>query len=245
MSRLFWGLGLLLASTVATAQLPPPAAATAPRGEGTLVVMPGQAQLQRANDEALLSFFVEVQDADPARAQSLVNQRLAQGSAALRRADPQAQLESAGYQTFPVYSNTKDAPPRRVAWRVRQSVNLRTTALDALARTVQAGQGSMTLGSVVFSLSRAAREKAEAELIALAIANVRARIAAAAQSLAVPSAQVRIEELSFNPRGDAGPMPMMAMRAAAPLADELALPSFAPGQTTESLAVVARVRFLP
>lgn len=221
-------------------------APVAPRGEGTVVVMPGTAELELANDEAVVSFYAEVQDADLARAQSLVNRRVSEGTALLKRADSAATVESAGYQTYPVYVYPKDSAPKLSGWRVRQTVVLRTAQLAALGSTVQAAQAQLALGGVQFKLSRPAREKAEALLIERAVANVNARVAAAAGALKVPAARVRIEELSFAPRAEAGPAPVFAVRAApAPVADAVAMPSFEPGQTTESLGVTARVRFLP
>ncbi|MEG0822173.1 MAG: SIMPL domain-containing protein [Burkholderiaceae bacterium] len=243
MRSLFVFIALGLTSAVAFGQSAVPAA---PRGEGTVVVMPGNAEVQLANDEATASFYAEVQDADAVRAQSLVNQRVAEGTALLKRADPSAKLESSGYQTYPIYTYPKDAAPKLVAWRVRQTVQLRTGDLNGLSRTVQAAQAQLALGGVQFRLSRAARDKAEAQLIERAIANVNARVAAAAGALSVPPARVRIEELSFGVRGEPmPPSPQFMRAAAAPAADTMATPSFEPGQTTETLGVTARVRFLP
>jgi uncharacterized protein YggE len=224
----------------AAAQAPAPVA----RGEGTVVVMPGLAQLQLPNDEALASFYYEAQDADARKAQSQVNARVAEGIAALKRADARAQVESAGYQSYPVYTQAPGVTPRISGWRVRQTVSLRTTDLERLASTVQAGQGVMALGSLQFQLSRAAREQAEAQLIERAVANVQARVAAAARALGVPAERVRIEELSFGRRDEFAPPQPMAMRAA--MADAPgASPALEPGQSTETLPVTARVRFLP
>jgi len=242
MKRLLMAV-ILSASAFAASAQPTP---VAPRGEGTVVVMPGSAELELANDEAVVSFYAEVQDADLARAQSLVNQRMSEGTALLKRMDAGASIESGAYQTYPVYTYPKDSAPKLNAWRVRQTVVLRTAQLANLGRTVQAAQGQLALGAVQFRVSRVAREKAEAQLIERAVANVNARVAAAAAALAVPAARVRIEELSFAPRGEVGPVPMFAMRAApAPAGNAVAMPSFEAGQTTESLSVTARVRFLP
>ncbi len=71
---------------------------------GTLVLMTGAAEVELANDEAVVNFFYEAQDADLTRAQSLVNQRVGDGTAALKRADPKAQIETSGYSSYPVYS---------------------------------------------------------------------------------------------------------------------------------------------
>jgi predicted secreted protein len=240
MKTLLAGLALAALTIGAAAQMPAPPA----RGEGTVVVMPGAAQLQLPNDEAVASFYHEVQDADARKAQALVNARVAEGIAALKRADPAAQIESAGYQSYPVYAQGQGSAPRLTGWRVRQSVSLRTTDLDRLAATVQAGQAQLAVGSVHFQLSRAARQKAEAQLIERAVANVNARVTAAAAALGVPAARIRLEALDFGPRPEGGPMPV-AMRAAAPMADGLPAPSLEPGHSLESLQVTARARFLP
>lgn len=236
--------GLALAATAFGAAAQAQAPGSAARSEGTVVLMPGLAQLQLPNDEALASFYYEVQDADARKAQTQVNARVAEGIAALKRADPRAQVESAGYQSYPVYTQAPGVTPRITGWRVRQTVSLRTTDLERLASTVQAGQGLLALGSLQFQLSRAAREKAEAQLIERAVANVQARVAAAASALGVPAERVRIEELSFGRRDEFVPPQPMMMRAA--MADGVAAPPvLEPGQSTESLPVTARVRFLP
>lgn len=211
------------------------------RFEGTLVVIGGQAQIEVANDEALASFFVEQQDADAARAQSLVNQRMAEASAQLKRSDPTAEIRSSGYSSYPVYRN--DGGRKPVGWRVRQSLTLRTAALDTLARSVAAAQAQAALGGIDFRLSDAARQRLDAELIRRAIVDLNARVAATAQALGVPAERIRIEELNFA--AAAFERPMLAMARAAPAAaDAVAEPQFDPGRSTQQLAVTARVRFL-
>ncbi len=226
---------LLLGAGIAHAQ-------PATRVDGTLLQMTGVAEAEVANDEAVAHFFVEVQEPELARAQSQVNQRVAEGVAQLKRADPKAQVETAGYSSFPVYQ--PGAQRRVVGWRVRQSVTLRTADLEALPRTVAAGQQVMALGGIDFRLSRAARQKVEAELIERAIANLNEKVAVAARALNVPPARVRIEELNFGP---APPVPMPRMRgemmaAAAPPVDE---PQLDAGRSLQQLSVTGKVRLLP
>ncbi|MCK7495415.1 MAG: SIMPL domain-containing protein [Comamonadaceae bacterium] len=99
----------------------------------------------------------EVQDAD--LAQGAVAGQPARGRrrGALKRADPKAQVETAGYSSYPVYA---PAHARKVVgWRVRQSVTLRTADLAALPRTVAAAQQTLALGGIDFRLSRAARDE--------------------------------------------------------------------------------------
>lgn len=220
------------------------AQAVPPRGEGTVVMMAGSAELEVANDEAVAHFYFEVQDADLARAQSQVNQRVAEAVAQIKRADPQAAVETAGYGSYPVYQSGV-TQRKQIGWRVRQGVTLRTSDLAALPRTVAAAQAQLVLGSLQFRLSRAAREKVEAELIDRAIANLNVKVAAAARSLGVPRERVRLEELNF---GVAPPiMPMMAragadmMTSAAPVAE----PQFDAGRSLQQLTVTGKARLLP
>lgn len=228
---------LLAAATLAGAQSSPAA-----RSDGTLVLMTGQAEVEVANDEAVASFYVEVQDADLTRAQSQVNQRVADATAALKRSDPRGEVQTSGYSSYPVY---RSDPARKVSgWRVRQGVTLRTADLAALARTVAAAQQFAALGGIEFRLSRAAREKVEAELIQRAIANLNGRVAAVAQALNVPTARVRTEELNFGVHQVERPM-VMSMARAAPAADGVAEPQFEAGRSAQQMTVTAKVRLLP
>jgi predicted secreted protein len=232
----------LAAAFVVTAGIAQP---TAPvRFEGTLLIMTGAAELEVANDEAVVSFFLEVQEPELARAQSQVNQRMADGVAAVKRADPKAQVETSGYGSYPVYQ--PGAGRRIVGWRVRQSVNVRTTELANLPQAIAAGQQQLALGGIDFRLSRAARERVEGELIQSAIANLNARVAAAAQALNVPATRQQIEEINFGiPTGGRPPVVAMARMQAAGAADSVAEPQLDAGQSTQQVTLSAKVRFLP
>jgi predicted secreted protein len=237
-----WLMAAALCATMSVgaqpAQTPAPA-----RPDGTLVVMTGTSEIDVANDEAIANLYVELQDADLARAQSLVNQRIADGVAALKRGDPKGQVETSGYSSYPVYA--RDTAKKIVGWRVRQSVTLRTIDLAALPRTVAGAQQQLALGGLDFRLSRAAREKVEADLIQRAIANLNARVAAAAQALDVPKSRVRIEELNFGGVGNERPPVMPMARAALQAPDAVAEPQFDAGRSLQQLSVIARVRFAP
>jgi uncharacterized protein len=209
---------------------------------GTLVLMTGAAEVELANDEAVANFFYEAQDADLTRAQSTVNQRVSDGTAALKRADPKAQIENSGYSSYPVYSSGSNRTI--TGWRVRQGVTVRTDNLAALAKTVAAAQPTLALGGVDFRLSKAARDKVEAQLIQLAITNLNSRFAAAGQSMGVPANRIRVEEINFGVREAAPPQPMM-MRSAMQSSDAVPPPAFESGRSIERLTVTGKARFLP
>jgi len=203
--------------------------------------MTGAAELEVANDEAVVSFFLELQEADLARAQSQVNQRVADGVAAIKRADPKAVVETSGYGSYPVYQ--PGAGRKIIGWRARQSVNVRTTELANLPKAVAAGQQQLALAGLDFRLSRAARERVEAELIQRAIANLNARVAAAAQALSVPAARQRIEEMNFG-IATGGRPPAIAMARMSAAAEQVVEPQLDAGQSTQQVTLSAKVRFL-
>jgi len=229
---------IVLISAAAVAQQP----SLPLQAGGTLVLMTGAAEVELANDEAVANFYYEAQDADLTRAQSTVNQRVGDGTAALRRADPKAQIETSGYSSYPVYSSGSNRTI--TGWRVRQGVTVRTDNLTALAKTVAAAQPTLALGGVDFRLSKAARDKVEAQLIQLAIANLNSRFAAAGQSMGVPANRIRVEEINFGVREAAPPQPMM-MRSAMQSSDAVPPPVFESGRSIERLTVTGKARFLP
>ena len=232
---------ILLASIAAALlQAAPVAVAPAARSDGTLVLMSGNAEMEVDNDEAIASFYLELQDADLAKAQSTLNQRVAEGVAALKRADPKARVETAGYGSNPIYAKT--ASRSITGWRVRQSVTVRTMDLLALPKAVAAGQQHLALAGIEFRVSAASREKAESELIRRALANFNAKVAAAAQAMNVPPARLRVEELNFGVRGG---VPIVShMRAEAMSAQVVAEPALDPGRTTLQQSVDGKVRLL-
>lgn len=209
---------------------------------GTVVVMTGSAEIELPNDEAVVSFFYEAQDADLAKAQGLVNQRVTDGTAALKRADAKAQIETSGYGSYPVYSGGSNR--NIVGWRVRQGVTLKTENLTTLPKTVAAAQSTLSVGGVDFRLSKTARERVDAQLIQQAIANLNARVAAAAQALGVPPNRIRLEEVNFGGR-EGGPIPVGAARMATMSTDAVPPPTFESGRSVERLQVSGRARLLP
>jgi predicted secreted protein len=234
---------VLAAALIAIGALHPAVAQTAPAASGgALVLMTGHAELGLPNDEAVANFYFETQDADLTRAQTQVNQRVGDGTAALKRADPKAQIETSGYSSFPVYSTGTSR--NIVGWRVRQGVTLRTENLAVLPRTIVAAQPHLAVGGIDFRLSKAAREKVEAQLIQQAIANLNARFTAAAQALGVPASRIRIEEVNFGVRDTIGPQPVMAR--ATPMALEAGTPpTLESGRSIERLTVTGKARLLP
>lgn len=209
---------------------------------GSLVLMSGAAEIESPNDEAVANFFFEVQDADLTRAQSLINQRVGEGTAALKRADPKAQIETSGYSSYPVYSSGSNRAI--TGWRVRQGVTMRTESLNGLPKSVAAAQPFLALGGVNFGLSKASRDRLETQLIQMATANLNSRFVAAAQAMGVPANRIRVEEVNFGVREAASPQPMMMQRAMG-ASEAVPAPTFEAGRSIERLTVTGKARLLP
>jgi predicted secreted protein len=236
-------LTTVTAAVVALILVSPPVLSQAPaqRAEGTLLLMTGSAAVEIDNDEALAQFFFETQEADLPRAQSIVNQRVAEGVAQVKRADPKALVETAGYTTYPVYQ--PGTQRKLIGWRVRQGVSLRTGDLAALPRAVAAAQQHLALAGIDFRLSRAARTRVEAELIEQAIANLNDKVAAAARALKVAPERVRLEELNFGVTPP--PIPRMRSEMMASAAPPVEEPQFDAGRSLQQLTVTGKARLLP
>jgi uncharacterized protein YggE len=128
------------------------AGADAVQTTGTLVVVPASGEVQHANDQVVATLAIEEQDKDKAVAASRVNTKMRQGLEILKKEDPVAMLKTQGYYTYPVYAEERPLPngqPARqraiTGWRVGQYVQMTTTSLDKLPKTVAAAQKVLAL----------------------------------------------------------------------------------------------------
>jgi uncharacterized protein YggE len=191
-------------------------AQTTPAGpvtSGTAVVVPAFGEVKRANDEATVVFAVEEQDKDRAAATARVNQKMKQGTDIVRGADPQAELKTVGYYTYPVYPDVPDTPrplanaaARRVpvGWRVGQSLEVKTRNLDALPKTVAAAQKALNLNNIDYHLSPSTAKQLDAELIAATWRNLNERTASIARAMGRSPADALVETADFEGSGRYG-----------------------------------------
>jgi len=223
---------------------------------GTLVIVPAQGEVRANNDQAVATLAIEEQDKDKAAAASRVNQKMKQGLDIVKKEDPQASLKTQGYYTYPVYPDERPlpagaAPKPRVpaAWRVGQYLQVTTTSLDKLPKTVAAAQKVLTLNNLSFGLSPAATRKLDEQRIAATYQNLNERIASIAAAMGRKVSDATLDTVDFEGSGAyareamAAPAPMMMMRAKAMDSAEVSEPSFEPGETTLEMRVVGKVKF--
>ncbi|GGI16128.1 SIMPL domain-containing protein [Oxalicibacterium faecigallinarum] len=250
LKSLFIGLLCATAGAAAIAQTPA-------QTSGTLVIVPAYGEVKHANDQAVLTLMIEEQDKDKSVAASRVNQKMKQGMEIVRKQDPTAVLSTRGYYTYAVYADEQPQPrqatnatskPRQpVGWRVGHYLDVKTTNLSGLPKTVAAAQGVLALNGLQFGLTDETTRKLDAQRIDATYRNLNERIAAIARAMGRNPADAVLDTVDFEGSGNyaqeaAAPKMMRAamMADGAPQVEE---PSFEAGESTLSMRVVGKVRF--
>ncbi|RZT09442.1 Uncharacterized conserved protein YggE, contains kinase-interacting SIMPL domain [Duganella sp. CF402] len=223
---------------------------------GTLVVVPAYGEVKHANDQAVVTLAIEEQDKDKAAAASRVNTKMKQGLEIVKKEDPQASLKTQGYYTYPVYPEERMLPngqpvkqPRvPTAWRVGQYLQVTTTSLDKLPKTVASAQKILTLNGIQFGLAPETTRKLDDERIAATYKNLNERMSSIATAMGRKVGDAVLETVDFEGSGNyaerssaAAPMMMRMSKSADSM--EVAEPSFEPGETTLQMQLVGKVRF--
>jgi predicted secreted protein len=249
-------IALLAASLALAAQVHAQSAPTS----GTLVIVPATGEVTHANDEATASFMVEEQDKDKAAAASRVNEKMKQGTDMVRRDDPKASLKTLGYYTYPVYPEDRPIPvdgvvvkkPRLpTSWRVGQYLEVKTTNIGGLPKLTSNVQKVLALNGIAFGLSPATTKKLDDQRIKVTYQNLNERIASIAAAMGRNVGDAVVETVDFegsgNYAGGGGQNPEagapMMMRAKGMNDQQVAEPSFEPGETTLQMRLVGKVKF--
>lgn len=220
---------------------------------GAVVVIPAIGEVTHANDQAIAMFMIEEQDKDKSSAASRVNQKMKQGMEIIKREDPQAILKTRGYYTIPVYAEEQAARQNNkvkqaASWRVGQYLEVTTTSLNGLPKTVAAAQRLLALNSLQFGLAEATSKKLDEQRIAAAYQNLVMRITAIAKAMGRNVSDAVLETVDFEGSGvylqQDAPNAKMTMRSAAAMEQTpVEEPSFEPGQTTLHMQVIGKVKF--
>jgi uncharacterized protein len=218
---------------------------------GVLVIVPGIGEVKHTNDEARVTLMIEEQDQDKAAAASRVNQKMKQGMEIIKKEDPSATLKTRGYYTYPVYSedqprqNNKAKQP--ASWRVGHFLEVTTTNLTGLPKTVAAAQRILALNNLHFGLSESFAKEMDKKGIEASYQNLTERVSAIAKAMGRNTGEAVYESLDFEgayaqPQEAIAPQ-AMRMRASSMDAVQVEEPSFEPGETTVRMRVVGKVRF--
>ena len=159
-------------------------------------------------DTLTVTLFTEEQGPDPGALATRVNARLEEALARAKK-EPKVEAHSGSYQTTPVY----DRANQITGWRTRAEIVLESRDFKAVSALAGALQPAMKLGSMQFSLSRQAREAADASLLNEALAKFQERARAIAKGLGFPGYQ--LGQITVRNEGPIRPQPVMYRMQAA------------------------------
>lgn len=199
---------MLLASVAAGAE-------TSQQPFFNVVSLEASATAEVPTDTLTITLFIEEQGADPSDLAGRVNTRLEQ-ALAKAKSETAVETRSGNYQTNPLY----DRANQITGWRIRAELTLESRDFKAAGALASRLQPAMKLSAMVFSLSRAAREKAEAALLTDALTRYQGKAQVIARTLGFPGytlgqVTVRSDGPVFQPVAYRG-MAMSAMADAAP-----------------------------
>ncbi len=169
------------------------------------------AEREVANDLMRVTLAVESEDRDPA---GLARQTNAAMQWALERARgvDGIEVQSGGYQSFPVYQKGE-----LLHWRARQDLKLESRDTDRLGELVGELQTRLAVKSMSLSVSTETRRKVENQLIDVALARFKERAEIVRRNLDAPSYE--LGRLTIHTAGAPPPVPLRGggMRAQASL----------------------------
>lgn len=123
------------------------------------------ARLEIENDLLIATVFAEAEDSDQADAAAAVNEAIAWATDRARRVSG-IRLQTTSYTTRPLYANGR----RITGWAARQGLKLESADAEVLSTLLGELQERVAVESMSYGLSDAARNAAEEQLIADAIA---------------------------------------------------------------------------
>jgi predicted secreted protein len=146
-----------------------------------VVTIEASATAEVPTDTLTVTMFAEEQGPDPAAIAARVNARLDEALARAKK-EPKVEARSGNYQTTPVY----DRANQITGWRIRADLVFESRDFKTAAALAGALQPALKLWSMTFSLSRGAREAAEAALLTEALGKFQEKARAVAKGLGFP-----------------------------------------------------------
>ncbi|MET0517485.1 MAG: SIMPL domain-containing protein [Burkholderiaceae bacterium] len=233
--------GLCLSITAAQAAQAAPLADGQPRERLSLSA---SASTEVMRDVLAVTFTTTKEGSEPGAVQTALKQALDAALAEARKiARPgQVEVQAGNFSLYPRYSQKPGGNNAISGWQGTAELQVQgkdTTAIAQLTGRV----ASMSIGRVGYSLSNEARDKVEAEVVARAIANYKARATDYARQFGYGG--YLIGEVSVN-TADIGVMPMpqlRTMKATMSSAADEALPVEA-GKATVSVTVNGTIQMV-
>ena len=172
-----------------------------------VVTLEASATSDMPADTLTATLFAEEQGPDPGQLAAKVNARIEE-ALAKAKSEPKVEAHSGNYQTTPVYDRSNQI----TGWRIRADVVLESRDFKAIGALAGQLQPTLKLWSMTFSLSRRAREAAEATLTNEALTRFQERARAIAKTLGFPGHS--LGQITVRTEGPVQPVPMFRAAAA-------------------------------
>lgn len=190
------------------------------------------------NDTLRAVLFIEDNDASPQRLADRVNTQI-NAALATARDYKSVKVATGTTMTWPVYNDKN----RLTGWRTRVSVVLQSQDFPAAQKLVGELQNRLQVESINFSVSDAARTRQENLLIGEALAAFRQRADLVLQGLGGKG--WKIVNVNLSTSGGGPQPPVMMVRSKALMADAVATPDMAAGESELRLQVNGSIQITP
>ncbi len=196
------------------------------------------AEQEIANDLLVAELYVEHQGQRQTAVADQVNTAM-RWALDRARAVAGVEVETAQYSTYPIYANEGTTI---TGWRARQSLRLESPESRALSDLVGALQEKLAVSAIGYTVSKAARDRAEDVLRTQALAQFQARAQQIADALMRPG--YRIVRIGIQAGGDMPPPIVMKSRM---LAESAAAtpPAIEAGRQTVNMTVSGTIQLDP
>ena len=187
-----------------------------------------EASAEASNDTLVAMLYAQREGSELAALANEVNKTITQAVKRSKKV-PGIHVQTRAYQTYPTYQNQ-----RLTAWRVRQSIQLKSKNIDALSKLIGELQSTLAVESLAYTVSPAQRAELEERLIGEAIAAFQKRAKQITQHLGRSTYRL----VTMDVRTTGALVQPIRMRAATKLMEtKVAPPTIEPG--TQSLTVKA------
>ena len=187
-----------------------------------------------SSDRVVAVLYAERQSERLAPLTEALNKNMTAALDAARRA-PGVESRTLDYRTNPVYRDRT-----RIAWRVRQALRLESADVVTLSKLIGRLQKDLAVQSIRYTLSAAARRRAEEGLVADVLAAFRRRAGRIAEALGGAYRIVRIDLGNGAP-----PVRPYPLRSAALMARGAAPPALQPGNQQVRLTATGSIEIVP
>ena len=183
-----------------------------------------EASREVQNDLLVARMAIDVEDKLPANVAQKLNVTL---NDALKKAAKYTNIKttSGNQSTYPLYTNNSHVN----GWHGRGELRLESHDFKAVGDLIAELQSTLQLSNVQFMISHYLREKVENNLITEAIHVFQSRADAVRSAMGAKS--YKTVHFSINQGGSQQPYPMVAMMRGAAIADAVATPEFAGGDS--------------